>query len=506
MRTRDVLVIGLILVWIGVTGVVALGEPPPIEVSRINRGDHEELQVTTGLADYLFSTRGGVLRSVFLTFGSFGDRPLELIPGTVTKEEGDELRRDLPQFPPPLPFELSLTEGQNYRVEIEDDPRLEELKLKFTHEAEGLRIIKIFTIHNDPSYTIDLDLSIVNIGSEARTLEAYRMILAQSKEDTELRYLFDGGRRTDILAPASYNRFGGLGFVDRNTVLFLKNETESEQVFPNIERDERGREVLVVKSDDLTLFPFDERNYRFTLYAGRNKFTLLDDAGLAPIVDLGFFRQFLVPAVRILDRLFQWTGNYAWAIIIFTVVIRVVLIPVMRNQYRSMARMSELRPKMAKLQKKYKNDRQKLNQKMMELYREEGVNPLGGCLPALVQIPILILLWRAILFNSERIHFSPGFLWIPDLSLPDPFYILIALNIGAMILQNRLSMTVGSIGGGGFQSQIFMWVFPFFIAFLLRNFPAGMWLYYLLQTVLQVGQQYWVNRELAQERTAQAEG
>jgi len=122
---------------------------------------------------------------------------------------------------------------------------------------------------------------------------------------------------------------------------------------------------------------------------------------------------------------------------------------------------------------------------------------MGGCLPMFIQLPILILLWKAILYSGEQIHLSPGFLWLSDLSLRDPYFILVILTTLVMILQQKL-MTPMTAGEGGGSQKYMGYIFPVFMAVFLYNFPAGLWLYYLLTTLLQVGQQYFVNWEMAQ--------
>jgi YidC/Oxa1 family membrane protein insertase len=169
----------------------------------------------------------------------------------------------------------------------------------------------------------------------------------------------------------------------------------------------------------------------------------------------------------------------------------------MRKQYHSMAKMQKLQPKMKRIQERFKDDKQLMQQKLMELYKREGVNPMGGCLPMFIQLPILILLWKAILYSGEQIHLSPGFLWLSDLSLRDPYFILVILTTLVMILQQKL-MTPMTTGDGGGSQKYMGYIFPIFMAVFLYNFPAGLWLYYLLTTLLQVGQQYFVNWELAQ--------
>jgi len=513
---------GILLIAVGITILSKSKESSykgAIEWEVHELDTYKEIEIKTALADYIFSTEGGVLKSVFLYFAPYGTQPAELISDTTT--DAKNMARTYLEGAI-FPFRLYLGQEEDkkiYDFSIEEEEDRSRLVLRFTREADGLRIIKAFTIHNDPSYTLDLELSLANAGSADIILEeGLRMLLGvgigKEKDKGEARYLFDGERSGDILDPASYKRFDGLGFISRQFALFLKNEGKwNEVLHPFAQLDERGRKVLGIKSDKIALSAGQGKFYKFTLYAGRLKYTLLERSGIEKIMDVGFFSQFLIPVVRFLDWLYKVTGNYGWAIILFTLVTRIILFPLMRQQYYSMARMYKLQPKLAKLRERYpslgelrrlypkmdsselqrraRENREKLNQKMMELYRKEKINPLGGCLPMLIQLPILIILWQAIMYSAEQIHLSPSFLWMKDLSQRDPYYIIVILNVIVMILQSKLTPTTG-----GAQSQILIWAMPLFMAFLLRDFPAGLWLYWFLTTLVQVLQQLFVNWEM----------
>jgi YidC/Oxa1 family membrane protein insertase len=222
---------------------------------------------------------------------------------------------------------------------------------------------------------------------------------------------------------------------------------------------------------------------------------LITRSTVAGVDEPGIGARLMIPVIQFLDILYRATGNYGWAIILFTLLTRVILFPLMRKQYHSMAKMQKLQPKMKRIQERFKDDKQLQQQKTMELYKKEGVNPMGGCLPMIVQLPILILIWRAILYSAELIHLSPSFLWIPDLSMHDPYFILVIVTTGIMMLQQWLmTPSRGETSGG---QKYFGYIFPIFMAVLLWRFPAGLWLYYLLTTGAQVAQQAIVNREMA---------
>lgn len=494
------LFLSLILMFSSV-GVAEKEYKEPIKVDIHQKDGYEEIEIETGLTNYIFSTRGGALKSVFLHFAPFGTQERELIPTTDTN--GKNLTRTY-QKNAVYPFHLDLGEGDLiYEFEVLNRDGTEKIRFSLTGKAGEFEIIKTFTIYNNPYYRLDFELTLKNVSASAQKLtDGFKMDLVSevSTEKYNIRYLFDGERKGAILDPNSYQKFGGLGFVSSNEVFFLENKDSQNRAYPFV-KSERGLNRLGIETGSLTLETDQESKYNFSLYAGRNRYVLLEESGLKAIVDLGPFSQFLVPVIKLLGWFYRFTGNYGIAIIIFTLITRLVLYPLMRKQYYSMAKMQELQPKMKQLKEKYKDDREELNKEMMKLYKEEGINPLSGCLPMLIQFPILIILWRAILYSAEHIHLSPGFLWMSDLSLHDPYYIIVVLSVGSMLLSSHLmSPPTGGAEGGG-QSKIFMWGMPLFMGFFLRNFPAGMWLYWFLSTIFQVGQQWFITKEMEKSRT-----
>ena len=482
-----------------------------VTITVHEREGYQDIEVRTGLTSYILSTEQGELRSAFLHFAPYGLRRDELIVDATTDPE--TLART---FAPGgiFPFTLELAgldlEGPwDYHL-LEHEER--EVRLEFSNAAGGLEIRKIYIIRDDPSYAVEMELILRNPSEEEISLAGFRLLLGTDQFQPyrgrfitgEVRYLFDG-ERTEVIPP-DYRRFEGLGTVAKSVVLFLKCHTGGLEPLDPRERDEYDRRLLGVQlrlraeaeaeaeAEGLAIPPGEERRFQFTLYAGRPKWTLLRLSGLEKVVDISPFSWALIGIVRFLDWLYAATGNYGWTIILFTIVVRIILFPLMRKQYYSMAKMQRLGPKIRQLQQRYKQDREILQRKIMELYRKEGVNPLSGCLPLLIQFPILYALWRAILYSAERIHLSPGFLWMADLSVADPYYIIVALNVLAMILQSWLFTPTA--GTGQKQNWLLTLGMPIFMGYLLRNFPAGMWLYWLWTTILQIGQQWLINLEV----------
>ncbi len=501
--------------------VWAAAEPPEVQV--LQRDGYEDVQVRTGLADYLFSTRGGGLRSVYLSFQPYGLPSVELIPDVETHPETFE--RVLPPNAP-YPFELSLDgEEGTAAYEYEGAERTDAyVALSFARTNGPLSIRKRYVIYNDPYYRVEFDLELRNTGSEAVELpEGYDLTLTAGLADQNesmTAFLIDGERVESI--PAQFARFGGAGFLGGGLALFLKNETEGAGIQPWVNLDARGRRLVGASAPALTLSAGEELTHDYLLYAGRWKYVLMAKSELETVAGMGPFSQFLVPMIQFLDWLYETTGNYGWAIIIFTLLTRVLLFPLIRQQFHAMAKMREFQPKMNRLRERYpglnqlrkdhpdmgmadlqakaKENKEKLNKKMMELYQKEGINPLGGCLPSLLQFPILIVLWRAILYSAETIHFAPGFLWVNDLSLADPYYLLVVFTVGVMMLQTKMTPTMGAGG----QNQMLMWVMPIMMGVFLKDFPAGLWLYYFLTTAIQVLQQALINWEIANKQPAKA--
>jgi YidC/Oxa1 family membrane protein insertase len=211
--------------------------------------------------------------------------------------------------------------------------------------------------------------------------------------------------------------------------------------------------------------------------------------GVERTLDFGMFGFISVIFLKALRWIYGVVGNYGLAIILLTVVIRVLLFPLMHSSTVSMRRMQKLQPKVKEIQARYKKkkadpqSRAKMNQEMMALYKEEGVNPMGGCLPMLVQLPILWALYTLFL-NAIELRHAPFFGWIQDLSAKDPYYITPILMTATMWLQQRLAPQIGDP-----QQQRIMRLLPFIFGFMFLQFPSGLVLYWLVNNVLTIIQQ-----------------
>lgn len=516
---------------LGISAVAWADQPDAraITFGEYQRAGHKEIEVHTALADYLFSTRGGVLTSVYLDFAPLGMSPAEVLPTTETKVQTTSaryLRRTVQNAT--FPFTLTLNGAPDQAIyDYEYTPQGRTATLSFTHEANGLRIIKRFDIHDDPYYTLDFSLTIQNVSRMPISWDqGYRLSLGpgvgRPDKPFDVRYLFDGEFGNKALERSSYQAFGGAGFVGQGLVFFLKLAGSDGALAPG---PLTGAGALWLEAAPLQLEPNATYTLRSELYSGRAKYALLEHLGLEKLVGLGFFDQFIVPLVQLMNWLYQMTGNYGWAILLFTLIIRLILFPLSRKQFHSMYKMAEVAPKLKRLQQQYptlrrlrelhprmgqnellqrdRENRQQLQEKMMTLYREEGVNPLGGCLPMLIQFPILLVLWQAIIYSAEQVHLSPGFLWMPDLALHDPYYIIVGLTVIAMLLQTKTTPMVSTSPAG--QNPLFFGaISALFMVLFLKDFPAGLWLYYFLTTIIQVVQQVFIVWELKRLKAKRA--
>jgi len=239
------------------------------------------------------------------------------------------------------------------------------------------------------------------------------------------------------------------------------------------------------------------------IYIGPKDVDTLEVVGhsLSRAVELGYFGFIALPLLHGLKLSHQVTRNYGLDIILLTVVIKVLFIPLTRQSFKSMKEMQKLQPQMAKIREKFKEQPDQMNKEIMELYRRHKVNPLGGCLPMVLQIPVFIGLYNALSHAIELRH-APFFLWINDLSAPDrlgtlalpfvspPGIPVMTLLMGAsMFLQQWMSPTAGDP-----QQQRVMMIMPLMFTFMFVSFPAGLTLYWLVNNVLTIGQQYMINR------------
>ena len=191
-----------------------------------------------------------------------------------------------------------------------------------------------------------------------------------------------------------------------------------------------------------------------------------------------------------MDQIHKVIGNWGWTIIVLTILIKLAFFPLSAASYRSMAKMKQVTPKMTAIRERHKGDPQKMNQAMMELYKTEKINPLGGCLPILVQIPVFIALYWVLLASVEMRN-APWLGWIQDLSSPDPWYILPVVMAISMFIQTKLNPTPPD----PIQAKIMMFM-PIAFSVMFFFFPSGLVLYWVVNNILSIGQQWVITKKI----------
>lgn len=256
-------------------------------------------------------------------------------------------------------------------------------------------------------------------------------------------------------------------------------------------RDKVLEVVLAGKAFDLA--PGTETTVAYRLYVGPKLGEALTPLGanLTRVIDYGWFTVIARPLLAFLKAIYRVTGNYGLAIIVLTTLVKAAFWPLSAKSFRSMQKMKDLQPKMAKLKERYGNDRERLNTEVMQLYKTHKVNPLGGCLPMLLQIPVFFALYRVLLSSIELRH-APFLLWITDLSVKDPYYVTPLVMGVTMFIQQKLTPATGT---DPVQAKMMQYGMPAIFTFMFLNFPAGLVVYWLVNNILSIAQQGMMMRQ-----------
>ena len=266
------------------------------------------------------------------------------------------------------------------------------------------------------------------------------------------------------------------------TVFYKKNGTFSATVAQSGIKDHEEEPVIFVnvKGSD-----------SFLGYAGPKEWKLFKklDKNLEEVVEFGWFTFLSRPFFKVMYAIYDYVGNWGWAIVLFTLLVKIILFPLSYKGLMSMQKLKDLAPKMKELREKYGKDPAKMNQQMMQLYKKHGANPMGGCLPMLLQIPIFFALYR-VLLNADELQGAPWIGWITDLSLQDPYWILPILMGVTMFIQHQITPNTMT---DPTQKKIFQFL-PVIMTFFFLTFPAGLVLYWLANNILTIAQQLYINR------------
>ena len=269
-----------------------------------------------------------------------------------------------------------------------------------------------------------------------------------------------------------------------------KDKTPREFYMRKLEGSNAYQAGLIVPVSEIAAGAKSETSV--TLYAGPQEQAALKQIapGLDLVVDYGWLTVVAAPIFWALQAIHSLVGNWGWAIVVLTIILKAIFFPLSAASYKSMAKMRVLTPRLMQLKERYADDKQRLNQEMMKMYQTEKVNPLGGCLPIVVQIPVFIALYW-VLLGAVEMRDAPWILWIKDLASADPYYILPVLMIISMFIQTKLNPTPPD----PIQAKVMM-LMPLIFGVMFLWFPAGLVLYWVVNNVLSIAQQWHITRAI----------
>ena len=481
----------------------------------------QTITVTTDLVKAQINTAGGDIRSLELLTQGAIDNPDK--PFMLMTEQGGRTyvaQSGLLSSDASLPTHKTLYAADKTAYTLSPDQNTLTVTLAAA-PVNGVEVKKIFTFKRD-SYVIDVRYDIINHSDKPVDATAYYRLLRDGKApegESSMAHTFTG--------PAVYTEAGKFQKVsfedlakgkgdyvrqaDNGWVAMVQHYFVSAWIL----KTNDGKSVCssaeacqfelkpaagdLYSAGVLVKLPVVAAGQQYSidmpLYAGpedtRRMATVAP--GLVLTKDYGWVTIIATPLFWLLDKLYGLVHNWGWAIVLLTVLVKSAFYPLSAASYRSMAKMKALAPRMQRLKEQYGDDRQKFQQATMEMYKTEKVNPLGGCLPIVVQIPVFIGLYWALLASVE-LRQAPWILWIHDLAKPDPYYILPALMAATMYLQTFLNPPPAD----PLQAKM-MKIMPLAFSVMFFFFPAGLVLYWLVNNILSIAQQWWVNKQIEKD-------
>ncbi len=427
------------------------------------------------------------------------------------------MARELPLFfswgVPAVRSGVPLYKADKEKLEVRNGSK----KLVLTATLPSGALIRRSMTFRAKEYLIDLDFEVINqTGHEINGKPLLSMTNKpfSAGEGNRTGFLFKGPAlyqnssleeiKVDDIEEGGEVRSGAITWTAYEDTYFMTGIIPANKNNLTVGYETVGQNKVrtVVAEDQVILPPGRQIGYQYKTYLGPKRLKNLKAAGyhLPKIVNFGWFDVLAKPMLHLLQFLYSFLHNYGFAIIMTTVIVKLVFWPISHKGMKSMKTMQKLQPKMAKLREKYKNDKETLNREMMQLYRTYKVNPVGGCLPLLAQIPVFVALYKVLLQTIELRH-APFMLWINDLSAPERLPVgfdipylggipVLTLLMGlTMYWQQKLTPTTGDPT----QAKIMKFL-PVIFIFVFINFSAGLVLYMLVTNLLAIAQQYYINR------------
>ena len=460
-------------------------------------GKETTIKISTELATYIFTNKGAMIKNILLTQHKTAEgEPIDLVE-----------QKDNSIFP--LALESSNSQVTNIlqnayyqasttSLELSEFQPTGKLEMKLVHSS-GLEVSREFNFRYN-NFMID-----VNTQIHAPTF---------SSQNLTYNVLYGPGMGGKVTSQTDYIVFSGATTFVNNERLESPSEDIVNEVvyrgdvawtsfqnkyFGTALIPKEGIKSAVVKKYDENVYVGlkmesvqSSASSSYILYAGTKELQVLEKSGhkLVRLMDYGWFGNkfaFLVkPLLKVLQYFYGIFNNYGWAIIFVTLIIKIIFAPLTHKSFKSMKGMQKVQPYVKVIQERHKGDRQKMNEEMIELYKKHKVNPLGGCLPMLLQIPVFIGLYHALFFSIE-LRGAPFVGWIEDLSVADPYYVWPVIMGATMFLQQKLNPSIGDP-----TQQKIMMMLPIVFTFLFMSFPSGLVLYWTINNLLTIAQQAYI--------------
>lgn len=416
-----------------------------------------------------------------------------------------------------LPSHKAIYTTQASAYQIKENENQVQAKLTWSDPA-GVAVEKVFTFHKN-SYLIDISYEIVNNSTTQISPHAYYQWLRDNKAPVG-----DPKFISTYTGPAVYTdkeKFQKVDFsdIEKGKEKYPKQSNDGwvamlQHYFFSawLPNGNDAREFYTKKVGELfaagvivpvgTIEPGAKKSTKMSLYAGPQEQDTISKLapGLDLVVDYGWLTVIAAPLFWIIQLIYKLVQNWGLAIILLTILIKMAFYPLSAKSYRSMAAMRVISPKLQKLKEQYGDDRQRLHQAMMDLYKTEKINPLGGCLPVIVQMPVFIALYWVLLYSVEMRQ-APFMAWIQDLSAPDPYYVLPIVMGITMIVQTKLNPTPPD----PIQAKVMM-MMPVMFSIFFFFFPAGLVLYWVVNNMLSIAQQWQITRSVEHAKSAKGHG
>jgi len=467
----------------------------------------ERIKVKTDLFDAEIDVNGGDLRRmVLIRHGSADDKKRPIVFLTDEAPHFYVAQTGLIGTGLPTHKEVFTAAAKEYAMSA--DAKSLEVRLAW-RGANGVEVNKIYTFHRG-SYLIDLAYEIKNTSGQTVKADAYFQLLRDDTPpvgDSQFLPTYTGPAIYTEAEKFQKHAFGDIGKDAKKDIVvskdgwvailqhyflsaYLPQGTGPREFYTKKLTDNLFAAGVIMPLGEIA--PNADARVSVPLYVGPQEQETLKKLapGLDLAIDYGWLTVVAVPIFWLLSLLHKWIGNWGWAIIVLTILIKLAFYPLSAASYRSMAKMKLLGPRLQKMKEQYGDDRQKMHQAMMEMYKTEKINPLGGCLPVLIQIPVFIALYWVLLYSVEMRH-APFALWIQDLTATDPYYVLPVLMGLSMIVQTKLNPTPTD----PIQAKVMM-IMPVAFSIFFFWFPAGLVLYWVVNNVLSIAQQWRINHVL----------